>query len=59
MNIQARLDPEILEAAKKAAEVEGISLSEYLRKLLNENVGNDGGGSRNGEGPEVGDQRAS
>jgi hypothetical protein len=59
MNIQAHLDPEILEAAKKAAEAEGISLSEYLRKLLNENVGNDDGGSRNGEGPEVGDQRAS
>lgn len=38
MNIQTRLDPEILEAAKKAAEVEGITLAEYLRKLLREDL---------------------
>jgi predicted DNA binding CopG/RHH family protein len=38
MNIQTRLDPEILEAAKKAAEVEGVTLSEYLRKLLRDDV---------------------
>jgi predicted DNA binding CopG/RHH family protein len=38
MNIQTRLDPEILEAAKKAAETEGVTLSEYLRKLLREDV---------------------
>ena len=38
MNIQTRLDPEILEAAKKAAEAEGVTLSEYLRKLLREDV---------------------
>jgi antitoxin component of RelBE/YafQ-DinJ toxin-antitoxin module len=38
MNIQTRLDPEILEAAKKAAEAEGITLSEYLRKLLRDDV---------------------
>jgi hypothetical protein len=47
MNIQTRLDPEILEAAKKAAEAEGVSLSEYLRKLLREDVE-----SRNPEGRE-------
>lgn len=38
MNIQTRLDPEILEAAKKAADAEGVSLSEYLRKLLRDDV---------------------
>ena len=38
MNIQTRLDPEILEAAKKAADAEGITLSEYLRKLLRDDV---------------------
>jgi antitoxin component of RelBE/YafQ-DinJ toxin-antitoxin module len=38
MNIQTRLDPEILEAAKKAAETEGMTLSEYLRKILREDV---------------------
>lgn len=38
MNIQMRLDPEILEAAKKAADAEGVTLSEYLRQLLSEDV---------------------
>jgi predicted HicB family RNase H-like nuclease len=34
MHIQTRLDPQVLEAAKRAAELEGTSLSEYLRKLV-------------------------
>jgi hypothetical protein len=34
MNIQTRLEPEVLEAVKKAAALEGTSLSEYLRRLL-------------------------
>lgn len=34
MNIQTRMDPEILEAARKAAEAQGVTLSEYLRELL-------------------------
>lgn len=38
MNIQMRLDPEILDAAKKAADAEGVTLSEYLRRLLSEDV---------------------
>lgn len=38
MNIQTRLEPEILEAAKKAAKLEGVSLSEYLRKLVQRNL---------------------
>lgn len=38
MNIQMRLDPEILEAAKRAADAEGVTLSEYLRQLLSEDV---------------------
>jgi hypothetical protein len=38
MHIQTRLDPEILKAAKKAAKLEGTSLSEYLRKLVQRNV---------------------
>jgi predicted DNA binding CopG/RHH family protein len=38
MNIQMRLDPEIFEAAKKAASAEGVTLSEYLRKILKANL---------------------
>jgi hypothetical protein len=38
MNIQTRLDPEILEAAKRAADAEGVTLSEYLRKLLRDDL---------------------
>jgi hypothetical protein len=57
MHIQTRLDPQILEAAKRAAELEGTSLSEYLRKLVQQDVetrheGNDGvegGGVSDGE----------
>ena len=57
MHIQTRLDPQILEAAKRAAELEGSSLSEYLRKLVQQDLesrheGNDGvegGGVCDGE----------
>jgi hypothetical protein len=38
MHIQTRLDPEILKAAKKAAKLEGTSLSEYMRKLVQRNL---------------------
>ena len=44
MHIQTRLDPDVLEAARQAAVREGISLSEYLRKLLEQNLE-----SRNGK----------
>lgn len=51
MNIQARLDPEILEAARKAAKSDGVTLSEYLRNLLRENEGgNRKGSEENGTG---------
>jgi hypothetical protein len=57
MHIQTRLDPQILEAAKRAAELEGTSLSEYLRKLVQRDVeslhegneGVEGGGTSDGE----------
>lgn len=51
MHIQTRLDPDILEAAKQAAAREGISLSEYLRKLLEHNLetGNGKSGGSNGQ----------
>jgi hypothetical protein len=64
MHIQTRLDPDVLEAARQAAAREGISLSEYLRKLLEQNLesgdgksggsngrvgGNGHGGGSNGE----------
>ncbi len=50
MHIQTRLNPQILEAAKRAAELEGSSLSEYLRKLVQRDLeslyeGNEGGES--------------
>ena len=38
MHIQTRLDPQILKAAKKAAKLEGTSLSEYLRRLVQRNL---------------------
>lgn len=34
MTIKTRLDPEIHAAAKAAAESEGVSLTEYLRRLV-------------------------
>ena len=61
MHIQTRLDPKILEAAKRAAELMGSSLSEYLRKLVQRNLesrheGNDGGegcGASDGESDRI------
>ncbi len=55
MNIQTRLEPEVLEAAKKAAALEGTSLSEYLRRLLEADLEvrkekNEEGGGEAGEG---------
>lgn len=55
MNIQTRLEPEVLEAAKKAAALEGTSLSEYLCKLLEADLEirkgkNEEGGEEAGEG---------
>lgn len=50
MHIQTRLDPQILEAAKRAAELEGSSLSEYLRKLVQQDVESQHEGSEGGEG---------
>ena len=38
MHIQTRLDPQILDVAKRATELEGSSLSEYLRKLAERNL---------------------
>jgi antitoxin component of RelBE/YafQ-DinJ toxin-antitoxin module len=34
MNIKTRIDPEVHEAAKAAAAKEGLSLTEYLRRLV-------------------------
>jgi antitoxin component of RelBE/YafQ-DinJ toxin-antitoxin module len=34
MNIKTRIDPEVHEAAKVAAAKEGLSLTEYLRRLV-------------------------
>jgi predicted HicB family RNase H-like nuclease len=34
MNIKTRIDPEVHEAAKIAAAKEGLSLNEYLRRLI-------------------------
>lgn len=61
MHIQTRLDPKILEAAKRAAELEGTSLSEYLRKLVQQDVetrhegneGGEGGGASEGESDRI------
>jgi len=58
MHIQTRLDPQVLEAAKQAAELEGTSLSEYLRKLVQRdlefrNDGKAGGGAGEGESDRI------
>lgn len=56
MNIQMRFNPEIHDAAKRAAALEGVSLSEYLRRLLERNLeaegnsGMDNGAEQNGDG---------
>jgi antitoxin component of RelBE/YafQ-DinJ toxin-antitoxin module len=34
MNIKTRIDPEVHEAAKIAAAREGLTLTEYLRRLV-------------------------
>lgn len=46
MNIQARIDPEIHHAAQRAAALEGVSLSEYIRQLLQRDLE----GEASGEG---------
>ena len=51
MHIQTRLDPDVLEAARQAAAREGVTLSEYLRKLLEQNLE-----SGNGESAPSGSQ---
>jgi len=38
MNIKTRIDPEVHEAAKIAAAKEGLSLTEYLRRLVQEDL---------------------
>jgi len=38
MNIKTRIDPEVHEAAKIAAAKEGVSLTEYLRRLLEADI---------------------
>ncbi len=55
MNIQTRLEPEVLEAAKKAAALEGTSLSEYLRRLLEADLEVRKGKNEEGEGTREGE----
>ncbi|MCE9588653.1 MAG: toxin-antitoxin system HicB family antitoxin [Verrucomicrobia bacterium] len=38
MTIKTRIDPEVHEAAKIAAAKEGLSLTEYLRRLVQEDL---------------------
>ena len=40
MNIKTRLDPEIYDLAVKAAQAEGMSLSEYLNLILERDLAN-------------------
>jgi hypothetical protein len=49
MNIRTSLDPEILEAAKRAAANEGTSLAEYLRKVLEQKLEAEQSGSGQSE----------
>lgn len=51
MHIQTRLDPQILKAAKEAAKLEGVSLSEYLRNLVQRNLESSESDSPGGQRP--------
>jgi len=44
MHIQTRLDPPLFNALREAADQKGVSLSEYLRKLVEQDLE-----SRNGK----------
>ena len=44
MHIQTRLDPSLFNALREAADQNGVSLSEYLRKLVEQDLE-----SRNGK----------
>lgn len=44
MHIQTRLDPSLFNALREAADQKGVSLSEYLRKLVEQDLE-----SRNGK----------
>jgi len=44
MHIQTRLDPPLFNALREAADQNGVSLSEYLRKLVEQDLE-----SRNGK----------
>jgi hypothetical protein len=55
MNIQMRLNPEIHDAAKRAAALEGVSLSEYLRRLLERNLEAESNGRMDEEDEQKGD----
>ena len=44
MHIQTRLDPSLFNALREAADQDGVSLSEYLRKLVEQDLE-----SRNGK----------
>lgn len=59
MNIQMRLDPEIHDAAKQAAALEGISVSEYLRRLLERNLEQESAGEDSKSTGEKGDGESS
>ena len=61
MNIQTRIDPEIHHAAQRAASLEGVSLSEYIRQSLQRDLegeasgegGVEDGVKSNGEAPRI------
>jgi predicted HicB family RNase H-like nuclease len=55
MNIQMRLNPEIHEAAKRAAALEGVALSEYLRGLLARNLEMEGNDEMEEGAEQIGD----
>jgi len=50
-----RLNPEIYDAAKRAAALEGVSLSEYLRRLLERNLEAEGNGGMDDGAGQKGD----
>jgi len=58
MHIQTRLEPEVLEAARKAAALEGTSLSEYLRRLVEADLGARKGNGGAGDEGESGQEKS-
>ena len=49
MHIQTRIDPVLLDAVREVLNAEGISISEYLRRLVEQDLESRGGKAQSPE----------